>query len=553
MMHHDSGLSAPPSTDHDHLASLDATTAAANRAASDAFTPASDAGEAPGVHARSANLIGEPLPAAPRGADQASAFHAATPSASQTTGTEIYDPAATFAGLGLRNSVLKGVAAAGYERPTIIQARLIPLILARRDVLGQAKTGTGKTAAFGLPLIHLAQRDLPFQSLILAPTRELAMQIAAELARLARFTPIGVEAVYGGERISTQTQRLREEPEIIVGTPGRILDLVQRRMLHFRNVRFVVLDEVDRMLDIGFREDMRRILSQCPAERQTIFVSATISPEIERLARQFLRDPVKVAAVAGSLTVSLVRQFYLSVQPWDKPRLLVHLLTREAPALTLVFCRLKRTCDELVAYLRARGIDAHAIHADLPQSRRNAIMEKLRSGKMEVLVASDLASRGLDVEGITHVINYDLPDDAELYVHRIGRTARAGRGGTAWSFVTPDQGALLTQIEKLINAEIPRLDYPDFEPGPVPESAAREQQLREARQAQRASRLSPPVPPTVTSSVAPAGTLLPAGVPQAVIPPLPPTPDPVRFPGGIVPTRLPPKRMQGRVKSHRVR
>src|SRR5690606_2886844 len=187
--------------------------------------------------------------------------------------------------------------------------------------------------------------------------------------------------------------------------------------------------------------------------------------EIERLARSYMRDPEKLVVASGSLTVSLVKQYHLPVQPWDKKRLLKHLLTHEEPALTVVFCRLKRTCDELARYLKEKGIDAHAIHADLPQGKRNQIMQKLRAGHLEVLIASDLASRGIDVEGITHVINYDLPEDVELYVHRIGRTARAGRGGVAWSFVTPDQGPLLTQIELLINAEIPKLDYPDFQPG----------------------------------------------------------------------------------------
>ncbi|MEX2219168.1 MAG: DEAD/DEAH box helicase [Phycisphaerales bacterium] len=467
---------------------------------------------------------------------------------------EIFDERTTFADLGLRNSVLKGIEAAGFKHPTGIQSQLIPLILKGRDVIGQAKTGTGKTAGFGLPLYHMATRNLPFQSLILAPTRELAIQIAAELEELGKFTPIQVAAIYGGQRISSQEQKLRRDPEIIVGTPGRIMDLVERGMLHFNNVKFAVLDEVDRMLDIGFRDDIKHILGKCPRERQTILVSATISAEIERLARSYMRDPEKLVVSSGSLTVSLVKQFYLAVQPWDKRRLLRHLLTHEEPALTLVFCRLKRTCDELSRYLKEKGnIDAHAIHGDLPQGRRNAIMEKLRAGNLEVLIASDLASRGIDVEGITHVINYDLPEDVELYVHRIGRTARAGRGGTAWSLVTPEQGGLLTQIELLINAEIPKLDYPDFEPGPVPEHLLRERQRREQRQQDSAgpSRFAiQPQVPAPNAAAAPAPTGDGEGAPAPTRPVSVP-PDASKFPGGIIPTKLPPKRMQGRIKSAR--
>jgi ATP-dependent RNA helicase DeaD len=490
-------------------------------------------------HPRPEDDIPEP-PSAP-GVDQA-ALH------------EIFSADRAFTDLGLRNSVMKGVEAAGFKRPTAIQAHLIPYILQGKDVLGQAKTGTGKTAAFGLPLIHMSHRNVPFQALILAPTRELAIQIAADLQELAQFTPIKIAPIYGGQRISSQASKLRHDPEIIVGTPGRIMDMVERRLLHFNNIRFAVLDEVDRMLDIGFREDIRRILGMCPKhpERQTIFVSATISGEIEKLARSYMVEPEKIVAAAGSLTVSLVKQYHLPVQPWDKRRLLKHLLTHEEPALTIVFCRLKRVCDELMRYLQEKGIDAHAIHADLSQSKRNQIMERLRAGRLEVLIASDLASRGIDVEGITHVINYDLPEDVELYVHRIGRTARAGRGGIAWSFVTPDQGHLLTAIEQLINAEIPKLDYPDFEPGPVPDSIRRQQQQRQHSAASKTNRFTAsaalPLPGVAQAPPSPADGL--ASAPKAA--PVPaPAADASKFPGGIIPTKLPPKRLQGRVKSGR--
>lgn len=446
---------------------------------------------------------------------------------------EIFAQETTFADLGLREEVLKGITEAGFVHPTGIQAALIPVALKGRDILGQAKTGTGKTAAFGLPLFNLVERGKPAQALVLAPTRELAIQIAGELEELGRHTGVRVAPIYGGQAIHTQAGKLRREPEIIVGTPGRIMDMVDRRLLRLDGIRFAVLDEVDRMLDIGFREDIRKILGMCPEERQTIFVSATISEDIEKLARRYMRDPEKVVVTTKSLTVSLVKQHYLSVQPYEKKRLLKHLLTKEEPALTVVFCRTKRTCDDVAKYLTDKGIDAHAIHGDLPQGKRNSIMQRLRSGQLEVLIASDLASRGIDVEGITHVINYDLPEDVDLYVHRIGRTARAGRGGVAWSFVTPDQGELLTQIELLINAEIPKLDYPDFVPGPMPESVRlrmEERKRREEEAGKAATRYAVPAP-------APAAT-------AAAV-------DASKFPGGIVPTKLPPRLMHGKVRAAR--
>jgi ATP-dependent RNA helicase DeaD len=260
---------------------------------------------------------------------------------------EIFDQTKTFADLGLRNSVLKGVEALGFKHPTGIQSRLIPIAMTGRDVLGQAKTGTGKTAAFGLPILHMCSKDVPFQALILAPTRELAVQITDEIEEIGQFTPIRAICVYGGQAIHTQARKLEKGAPIVVGTPGRIMDMHQRGLLHFKNIRFAVLDEVDRMLDIGFREDIRRILDLCPRPgpplppgvegvrgRQTIFVSATISPEIERLARKYMHDPEKIVATTGSLTVSLVEQHHLTVAPWDKRRLLAHLLTHEEPALT---------------------------------------------------------------------------------------------------------------------------------------------------------------------------------------------------------------------------
>ncbi len=444
---------------------------------------------------------------------------------------DIFDHERTFGDLGLSEELCEQLASMHFQHPTHIQSKLIPPVLAGRDVLGQAKTGTGKTAAFGLPLLDLVKPGSPNQALVLAPTRELAIQIHKEIEELGFKTNIRSVPVYGGQKIHTQAAKLEKGCEVVVGTPGRVMDMQRRGYLPFENFRFVVLDEVDRMLDIGFRDDIRYILSKCPKKRQTMFVSATLSDEIEKLAKSFMTDPEKIVTTAGSLTASMVKQFHLPVQPWDKKKLLYHLLTHEEPDLTLVFCRLKRKVDDLARYLSDKGIEAHAIHADLAQGKRNKVMEKLRGGHLSVLIASDLASRGIDVDGITHVINYDLPEDIELYVHRIGRTARAGSGGTAWSFVEPEQGTLLTDIENHVNAEIPKLEYPDFTPGEPPkgwiEDQKRKQQQMEALK-QKAQRHIPQMP---------------SAEPEKA--------DPSKFPGGVVPTKLPPKRLGGKVRGRR--
>ena len=438
----------------------------------------------------------------------------------------------SFEELGLRNSVLKGVADAGYLAPTHIQSELIPVILEGHDALGQARTGSGKTAAFGLPLFHLATRGLMFQSIVLVPTRELAIQIAGELSAFGKHTPIRVAAIYGGDAIARQQAVLADKPEIIVATPGRLMDFLERGDIHLNNIRFVILDEVDRMLDIGFREDIRKILGRVKTDHQTVFVSATVSSDIEKLAASFLSDPVRITSMSGALTVELVEQHYLTVERWAKKRLLLHLLTHKDPDLTLVFCSTKRMVDDLTQYLVKHKVDARAIHGDMPQRKRNSVMKHFRSGSLGVVVASDVAARGLDVDGITHVVNYDIPEDPEIYVHRIGRTARAGQHGVAWTFVSSEEGERLTAIEKLANVEIPHLEYPDFEPG-TPPAGVRE------RMAQREKRASAPPPPA-------GGRALVAAPPNPAG-----TPDSYHFPGGLVPTALPPRRMHGRVRTSR--
>ena len=455
-------------------------------------------------------------------------------SAAKDSGTPKIDAAETFnldaqfKDLGLNDQVLKAITERGFEHPTLIQARMIPPALEGRDVLGQARTGTGKTAAFGLPALGRLEKGTRFGALILVPTRELAIQVTAELREFAKFTKQRIVAVYGGQKIKQQADKLEKGPEIIVGTPGRVMDMHNRGLLPYDSMKIAILDEVDRMLDIGFREDIRKILGKMPKTRQTIFVSATISDEIEKLARSYMRDPEKIVTTGKSLTVQQVGQSYLSVERWDKASMLVHLIKSEEAALTLVFCRTKRTVDSVQKKLSRSGIDAHAIHGDMVQGKRNRVMQILRDGDLHVLVCSDLAARGLDVQGISHVVNYDLPEDPEIYIHRVGRTARAGRDGIAYSFVSPDQGDLLTAIEMLANIEIPQKHFPDFKPGPVPSDVRahrdheKNKKDREIKQKNRYA------------------------IPEASDPT-----DERKFPGGVVPMKMPPKRLMGRTRSGR--
>ena len=391
-----------------------------------------------------------------------------------------------FAALGVRSSVLRSLAELKYETPSEIQSLLIPRALAGGDLLGQARTGTGKTAAFAIPLFCKIEKGLATQAIVLVPTRELAVQVDAELKRLGQFTPIRSVPVYGGQKIAAQMKFLKHHPEIIIGTPGRVIDLLDRRIIDFGNIRFAILDEVDRMLDIGFRDDIRNILSRIKGVssqqravdeeggargHQTIFVSATISLEIEKLSRQYMREPVEKLIAPGAddkPTVEKVEQYYLSVEPWDKYRLLRTLLEKENPDLAIVFCRTKRGAEKVAKRLHADGIECREIHGNLAQNKRDRVMKGFRHNKFDVLVATDLASRGIDVADISHIINYDVPEDPEAYVHRVGRTARMGASGRAFMFVSKDQGDELTKIESLINMVIPVGKIEGFEPSPTP-------------------------------------------------------------------------------------
>jgi ATP-dependent RNA helicase DeaD len=457
--------------------------------------------------------------------------HWATDSTMDHASPDTFDITKTFADLGLKPAVLEGLTQRGFKHPTKIQAALIPVALTGKDVLGQAKTGTGKTAAFGLPLLQMLDTEAAFSALVLVPTRELAIQVAKELQELGAFAKVQTVAVYGGQPIDKQIPQLKKNPPIIVGTPGRVMDLAERGILPFEHFRFAILDEVDRMLDIGFRDDIRKILGKLRKTPQTMFVSATISPEIEKLARSYMKDPEKIVTFEKSLTVAQVKQSYFTVERWDKKRLLLHLLKKETPHLTVVFCRTKRAVDDVTEFLGRNKIDAHAMHGDMYQKKRDKVMDKLREGDLSVLVASDLAARGLDVDDITHVVNYDMPEDPEVYIHRIGRTARAGRSGVAWSFVSPDQGELLTNIEMLANVEIPVTEYDDFKPGPIPADVAamREYEAKRREEAQVArNRHAGPEIPVVAEQV-----------------------DTNMFPDGIVPSALPGRRLGGRAATRK--
>jgi len=372
--------------------------------------------------------------------------------------------------------MLKALKHARYLTPTPIQAAFIPQALDGLDVIGQAKTGTGKTAAFGIPVIEMLEpRARGPQALILAPTRELTQQIVGELQKLTLDTQVSVCGTYGGEPIDRQIRALARGVDLVVGTPGRLLDHMERRTLYLGDVVHVVLDEADRMLDIGFRPDIERILRKLPTPRQTMLLSATINADVRRLAQRYMYEPIEVNLSRDEPSVDTIQQFYVSVTTERKFDLLMLLLKRDRPRQCIVFTRTKRGADRLADRLHKVVKGVSAIHGDLPQSTRDRVMRGFRVGQIPVLVATDVVGRGIDVEGISHVINYDMPDDPENYVHRIGRTGRMGKDGIAYLFVCPDQGEPLTAIENLTNRVIPPLELDGFAlPRPKLVPAARE-------------------------------------------------------------------------------
>ncbi|MEW4566359.1 DEAD/DEAH box helicase [Tautonia sp. JC769] len=376
----------------------------------------------------------------------------------------VEEPELGFSDLGLGPEMLDALRRVRYVTPSPIQAAVIPEALEGNDVIGQAKTGTGKTAAFGIPLIEmLEERGKGPQALILAPTRELAQQIVSEMQKLAANHHAAICAVYGGQPIEKQLRALQRGVDIVVGTPGRIIDHIRRGSLYLGDVVHVVLDEADRMLDIGFRPDIEKILRRVPDPHQTLLLSATLDAEIRRLADKYMYKPVELLLSKDEVSAETVNQFYVTVDQEKKTELLLHLLRREKPEQCLVFTRTKRGADKLADRIKRVVKGVAVIHGDLPQSAREKVMKAFRSGDIPVLVATDVVGRGIDVDGISHVINYDIPDDPENYVHRIGRTGRMGRNGVAYLFVTPDQGEPLTNIEMLMNRTIPPLPLGEFE------------------------------------------------------------------------------------------
>jgi ATP-dependent RNA helicase DeaD len=370
-----------------------------------------------------------------------------------------------FRGLSLTPAVLAACDRAEYQEPTPIQAALIPEALAGRDVIGQAQTGTGKTAAFLLPFMNRwRDRNEPGpQALILAPTRELVVQVTEEAIKLAPSKNIRPLAIYGGQRVRLQLMALKRGCALVVGTPGRLLDHLSRGTLSLDRIQYVVLDEADRMLDIGFRPDIEKILRRCPKARQTLLLSATLPPPVLRLAQRYMIDPLNINLSPERITVENIRQTYITVSEEKKFDLLLRVLEREKPRQCIIFCERKRWADEVYMLLRKQHKKVAAMHGDLPQPMRDSIMKSFREAGIVYLVATDVVGRGIDVTNISHIINYDLPMDPENYVHRIGRTGRMGADGIAIAFVTPEQGEQLTNIEAFINKELASDSIDGFE------------------------------------------------------------------------------------------
>ncbi len=366
----------------------------------------------------------------------------------------------TFADLEISNAMTKAVGDLGYKEPTPIQAQTIPPILQGRDVTGQAKTGTGKTAAFGIPLLErIKPQDRSVQGLILCPTRELAIQVERELSLLAKYkSGIRTLAIYGGRSINPQIDALKRGVQIVVGTPGRLLDHARRKTLRLDAVKMVVVDEADVMLDMGFVNDIEAILRQTPSDRQTLFFSATLPKAVLALTKKYQRNPQFIRIETRGLTVAQVRQEYYEIPAPSKRKALERLLNVYNPFLTLVFCNTKRRVDRVAKVMKGHGFRVESLHGDMNQSQRNQVMRKFRNGDLAVLVASDVAARGLDVENIDLVVNYDLPRELDLYVHRIGRTGRAGKSGAAVSFATGLELRQIKDIQRHTKASIKRMD-----------------------------------------------------------------------------------------------
>lgn len=368
----------------------------------------------------------------------------------------------TFEEMCLDTRIMRAIAEMGFEQPSPIQAQSIPIAVEGKDMIGQARTGTGKTASFGIPMLQrINPKDKNLQAIVLCPTRELAIQSANEIRKLAKFLHgIKVLPIYGGQEISKQIRSLKGGVQIVIGTPGRVMDHLRRHTLKPQTVDIVVLDEADEMLNMGFREDIETILGQLPEERQTMLFSATMPKPILKIAKRYLHEPEIVKVIQKELTVPKIEQYYYEVNPRKKNEVLSRLLDMYDPSLSLVFCNTKRKVDELVADLKGRGYFAEGLHGDMKQSQRDRVMNGFRNGRTDILVATDVAARGIDVDDVEAVFNYDVPQDDEYYVHRIGRTGRAGREGRAFTLVVGKEIYKLKDIQRYCKTKIRRQPIP---------------------------------------------------------------------------------------------
>ncbi|HNJ12250.1 MAG TPA: DEAD/DEAH box helicase [Anaerolineales bacterium] len=365
-----------------------------------------------------------------------------------------------FSSLNLREEITQAITELGYSEPTPIQAGMIPLMLTGVDVIGQAQTGTGKTAAFALPILNNFQHQKNPQALVLAPTRELALQVADSMTEYGKHLNLRVLAVYGGQPYSPQINSLKRGVDIVVGTPGRLNDLLERGVLILNEIKTVVLDEADEMLNMGFIEEVEKILSMTPSERQTALFSATMPPRIRALANRFMRDPQSVVIKRSTLTAAAIEQRYYLVHDNDKINALTRLFEVEPIHSALIFARTRAETGQLANELVIRGIPAEAIHGDLDQNARERVLGRFRANQLKVLVATDVAARGLDIDDISHVFNFHLPDDAEVYVHRIGRTGRAGKTGIAISLISPREKRRMREVEALTKQLVTKMELP---------------------------------------------------------------------------------------------
>lgn len=370
-----------------------------------------------------------------------------------------------FKDLGLNERVLKAIDDMGFEEPSKIQAEAIPVALQGFDVIGQAQTGTGKTLAFGAPIVNgFEKSDNVIYSIVLTPTRELAIQVNDELSRIAKYSGIKLLPVYGGSPIDRQIKALKKGIDIVVGTPGRVLDLLRRKVLNLEDIRYLVVDEADEMLDMGFIDDIEEIIGQCNDNRQTMMFSATMPDEIKKLTKKYMKPDAKfIAIVKNTMTVSTVDQYYYEVKQENRFESLCRILDVDEPTSAIIFCKTKKEVDELTAAMQARGYNAEGMHGDINQNQRLYTLKKFKEGNLDFLIATDVAARGIDIENVSHVINYDMPQDVESYVHRVGRTARVNRRGIAYTLVTTREYMALKQIEKAIKCKIKRKEIPTID------------------------------------------------------------------------------------------